>query len=112
MGATRRYSDIDGVTSFLTNNLRWACERYSEVGDDLRLLDRLHGQLSSIDTGTPPPKLFTVYCATHDCDGAIRVNLNTEYAVCRTCNTGYEKAQLGHLDSQYGPNPSQQQGAA
>ena len=106
VGATRHHTDIDGATTFLTRNLRWACERYEEVGQDLRLIGTLHGQLTSIDTGTPPPKMFEVYCNTDNCDGAMLVNLNTEYATCRTCGTGYDKNQFRRLNSQYGPNPS------
>lgn len=106
MGPTRHHSDIDGVTEFLTINVRWACERYEEVADDLRTIARLHGQLSGIDTGAPPPKRFAVYCAAKDCNGTLKITLDTEHATCPDCRTAYSKAKLGRLDSQYGPNPN------
>lgn len=112
MGATRHHTDIDGVTSFLTSNLRWACERYDEIADDLKKIRSLHGQLSGIDTGAPPPKRFAVYCGTDDCDGQMRISLDTEHATCPDCRTRYSKRELGDLDSQYGPNPTREQAAA
>ncbi|GAA2803298.1 IBR domain-containing protein [Streptomyces showdoensis] len=105
-GRTRHHTDIDGAVTFLINNLRWACERYEEVGQDLRLIAQLHAQLTSIDTGTPPPKTFTVYCSTEDCGGGMRVTLSTRHATCHDCGTAYSKTELGSLDSQYGPNPN------
>lgn len=101
MGATRHHTDIGGVTSFLTSNLRWACERYEEIGDDLKTIANLHGQLTSIDTGTPPPKRFEVYCSTDDCHGVMRITLNTMYATCHQCGTEYEGAELRDLPNQY-----------
>ncbi|MFD7609683.1 hypothetical protein [Streptomyces sp. NPDC059828] len=106
MGASRHPSDIDGATTFLSNNVRWACENYDEIADDLKKIGSLHGQLSSIDTGTPPPKRFEVYCDTTDCGGVMRVTINTERATCPDCDTEYGKTEIGFLDSQYGPNPN------
>ena len=105
MGATRHHADIAGVAAFLTNNLRWACERYEEIGDDLKKISTLHEQLTSIDTGTPPPKRFKVYCDTADCDGEMLISLNTEHATCRECSVEYSGPALREIDSQYGPNP-------
>ncbi|MET8404473.1 hypothetical protein [Streptomyces sp900116325] len=106
MGSTRHHADIDGVTTFLTNNLRWACERYEEVADDLKKISSLHGQLSGIDTGVRAPKRFAVYCDTADCGGSMKVTLFTERAACHDCGTEFSKVELGHLDSEYGPNPN------
>ena len=102
MGPTRHHSDIAGVTSFLTNNLRWACERYEEIGDDLKKIASLHGQLSGIDTGERPPKRFDIYCSTTDCAGVMRITLNSTHATCHDCGTEYEGAELRELDNQYG----------
>lgn len=112
MGTTRHHADIDGVTTFLINNLRWACERYAEVADDLLKIRSLHGQMSSVDTGVRPLRRFTVYCDTADCTGQMRITLNSERATCPECDTPYDKHQLGRLDSQYGPNPNREDAAA
>lgn len=101
MGPTRHHTDIAGVTSFLTSNVRWACERYDEVGDDLKKIGNLHRQLTGIDTGTPPPKRFEVYCKTDECTGVMRISLDTRYATCHACGAEYEGAELRHLDNQY-----------
>lgn len=106
MGRTRHHTDIDGAVAFLTNNLRWACERYEEIADDLKKIANLHGQLSSIDTGQRPPRRFEVYCSTTKCGGIMRVTLDTERATCRDCDTEYGKLELGRLDSEFGPNPN------
>lgn len=105
MGATRHHADIGGACEFLTYNLRWACERYEDVGYDLRVIRQLHDRIKSLDDGEPAPKRFTVYCRAAGCGGEMRITLTTGHAACPECGDGYDRDQLTRLDSQYGPNP-------
>jgi hypothetical protein len=104
MGKTRHHTDINGVTTFLINNLRWACENYDEVGQDLKTIERLRGALHSVDTGERGPRRFDVLCATEDCPGRMTININTPAAACPDCGTDYDRDALMRLDSQYGAN--------
>jgi hypothetical protein len=104
MGETRHHTDIDGVTTFLTNNLRWACEKYPEVGQDLGTIERLRGALHSVDTGERGLRRFDVLCATDDCTGRMNININTAAATCTECGMDYDRDALMRLDSQYGAN--------
>lgn len=112
MGATRNHADIDGATTFLINNIRWACENYPEIADDLKTIKSLHERLKSLDTGEPRAKRFTIYCAGADCPGEMRVTLKSHYATCPDCGTEYDKVSIGDLDTEYGPNPNRQNAAA
>jgi hypothetical protein len=112
MGATRHHSDIDGVTTFLINNLPWACEKYPEIADDLKTIASIHGTLTSLETGERGPRKFTAYCKTDGCDGQLRITLWTTRSTCHGCGTEYDKEGIGGLDSEFGPNPSRQQAAA
>lgn len=104
MGETRHHTDIDGVTKFLTNNLRWACENYPEIGQDLSTIERLRGALHSVDTGERGPRRFDVLCATEHCTGRMNININTPAATCTECGIDYDRDALMRLDSQYGAN--------
>ncbi|WPO70236.1 hypothetical protein [Streptomyces sp. KN37] len=97
----RTHRDIDGATTFLINNLPWACERYEEVADDLQAITTIHSRLNSLETGEAGPKKFTVYCDTDQCDGQLRITLWTSRATCSDCGTHYDKAQLAALGTQY-----------
>jgi hypothetical protein len=104
MGETRHHTDIDGVTTFLINNLRWACEKYPEIGQDLKTIERLRNALHSVDTGERGPRRFDVLCATDDCTGRMNISMNTPAATCPECDTPYDQNALMYLNSQYGPN--------
>ncbi|OLZ72540.1 hypothetical protein AVW11_03880 [Streptomyces amritsarensis] len=106
MGLTRHRADIDGATSFLINNLRWACENYDEVAHDLRTIARTHAALSNIQTGQRAPRLYSLSCSTIDCAGRMRVTLFDPRATCPDCGQLYERQQLDQLDSEFGPNPT------
>lgn len=105
MGATRHHSDIDGVTTFLINNLPWACERYDEIATDLEAINRIHGTLKSLETGERGPRKFAAYCATDDCDGELRITLWTAQATCPQCGTWYGKTGLARLRTELDPDP-------
>lgn len=104
MGETRHRADIDGATGFLINNLRWACESYPEIADDLHAIERLHGQFSSIDTGEQALRRIILHCATEDCDGRIPGNINSKHGTCPKCGHEYDRDSLMRLDSDWGPN--------
>lgn len=97
MGPTRHHSDIDGVVEFLTINLRWACERYEEIADDLKTIGHLHARLSGLDTGQPAPRTFPAPCGTDGCGGEMRVTLRTAHATCPQCGTHYDKPGIAAL---------------
>ncbi|MEV6696267.1 hypothetical protein AB0M68_03765 [Streptomyces sp. NPDC051453] len=101
MAATRSHRDIDGVTTFLINNLPWACEKYPEIADDLEAISSIHGTLTGMETGERGPRKFTAYCSTDDCHGEMRITLWTARATCPTCRTDYDKAGLGTLVTEY-----------
>ncbi|MFD4921176.1 hypothetical protein ACFWNE_07630 [Streptomyces goshikiensis] len=101
MGDTRHRADIAGVTTFLINNLRWACENYPEIADDLKVIGRLHNQLSSVLTGERPPRTFYVYCRSAACDGTMLITLFTRAAACPSCGEWYEGADLRTLRSEF-----------
>ncbi|MET9550575.1 hypothetical protein ABZY36_35520 [Streptomyces sp. NPDC006627] len=100
-GPTRSLSDIDGATTFLINNLPWACERYEEIADDLEAITRIHNTLTSLETGERGPRKFTAYCATTHCTGQLRITLWTSHATCPTCTTSYDKTALAGLVTEY-----------
>ncbi|MFF5445451.1 hypothetical protein [Streptomyces sp. NPDC012888] len=101
MGADRRRTDIAGVATFLTNNLRWACENYGEIADDLATIARLHSQLSGILTGERPARTFAAYCDQDGCGGQMAITLWTRTATCSECGTRYEGTELKHLRTEF-----------
>lgn len=101
MGRTRHHADIDGATTFLINNLPWACERYDEIADDLRAIASIHGRLKGLETGEPASKKFTAYCGADPCAGQLSITLWTSRATCPDCGTEYDKAELAGLMTQY-----------
>jgi ribosomal protein S27AE len=104
MGATRHHADIAGVTVFLINQLGWISSNYSEVGDDLRTIGKLHARLKTLETGERRARVFEVHCAAEGCDGRMPITMRDDQATCPQCGTDYERTQLMRLDSQYGPN--------
>lgn len=112
MGATRHHADIDGATTFLINQLGWACSNYGEVDTDLRSIAHLHAQLDGITKGEPGPRRFTVYCGVADCGGAMNITMIVERSRCPDCGETYRRDQLMQLDSEYGPNTIREQEAA
>jgi hypothetical protein len=107
MGATRKRTDITGVTTFLINNLRWACEEYAEIADDLHTIARLHNQLSNTLTGERPARHFAVYCSTDDCNGSMNITLWTRTASCPECAVWYDHVELRSLRSEFDEPPGQ-----
>jgi hypothetical protein len=105
MGSKRHHSDIDGVISFLINNLLWACERYDEIAADLTTIASIHGTLTSLETGEPGPRKFAAYCGTDDCHGQMRITLWTPRATCPTCGTSYDKTGLAGLLTELDADP-------
>lgn len=101
MGETRQRTDIAGVTTFLINNLRWACEEYDEIAADLKSVARLHSQLSNVLTGEPPARRFDVYCSTNDCAGVMNITLFTRTAACPACANWYDHVELRQLRSEF-----------
>ncbi|WP_069883491.1 hypothetical protein [Streptomyces luteocolor] len=97
----RPHRDIDGVITFLVDNLLWACERYEEIADDLRTIADIHTRLKTLETGEPGPKKFTAYCDTGGCDGEMRITLWTAHTACPACGTHYDKTGLAALATQY-----------
>lgn len=97
MGPTRHCSDIDGAVEYLTINLRWACERYEEIGHDLTTIARLDRQLSGLDTGEPAHRTFPVPCTADQCGTQMRITLVTARTVCPGCGTRYNKTDIGRI---------------
>ena len=105
-GPNRHHADIDGVTTFLINNLPWACERYDEIAHDLKTIASIHGTLKSLDTGERAPRKFAAYCSTDQCGGEMRITLWTTRATCPDCDTDYDKAALAGLRTELDPDPA------
>lgn len=104
MGATRHHADIAGATTFLINQLGWICSNYPDVGDDLKVIGKLHARLESLDTGEPRARRFQVLCSEKDCAGRMAITMRDDNATCPECGTDYTRTQLMRLDSEYGPN--------
>jgi hypothetical protein len=104
MGATRHHADIDGVTTFLINQLGWVATNYPEVGDDLKTIGSLYVRLEGLDTGEPRARRFEVLCSEPDCTGRMPITMRDDEATCPECGTDYTRTQLMRLDSEYGPN--------
>lgn len=103
-GRTLRHDEIDEAVKPLINNIRWACENYSEIATDLKKISTLHGQLDRLDTGERPAHRIRVHCRTDDCHGRMVITMTTKWATCPDCGTEYDRDQLMRLDSDYGPN--------
>lgn len=114
MGATRHHADIDGVTTFLINQLGWTCTNYAEISDDIRTINKLHATLKGLETGEPRARRFEVHCSRPGCTGRMAITMRDDQATCPECGTDYQREQLMRLDSEFGPNAerSRQQGAA
>lgn len=104
MGETRHRADIDGATTFLINQLGWACSNYPEIGDDLRTIQQLHSRLDRLDTGEPQARMFRVHCAQEDCAGSWPVSFDYDGTRCPDCRTEYTRREMMRLDSEFGPN--------
>ena len=104
MGETRHHADIDGATTFLINQLGWACSNYPDVGDDLRTIQQLHSRLDRLDTGEPQARMIRVHCAQPDCDGSWPVSFDYDGTRCPECRTEYTRREMLRLDSEFGPN--------
>jgi hypothetical protein len=105
-GPNRHHADIDGATTFLINNLPWACERYDEIAHDLKTIASIHGTLKALETGEPGPRKFAAYCSTDDCTGEMRITLWTVRATCPDCDTDYDKSGLAGLRTELDPDPA------
>jgi hypothetical protein len=114
MGATRHHADIDGVTTFLINQLGWVVTNYPDVGDDLKSIGSIHARLETLDTGEPRARRFEVLCSEPGCTGRMPITMRDDNATCPECGTDYTRTQLMRLDSEYGPNQirSQEEAAA
>lgn len=94
MGSTRHYADIDGVTSFLTANLRWACESYPEIAQDQETIKSLFGQLTASNGGKKPARRIPVTCP---CGTVLRITLDTPGARCPGCEVQYGHSEVLQL---------------
>lgn len=104
MGATRHHADIDGVTTFLINQLGWTCTNYPDIADDLKTVGKLHAKLKGLETGEAPVRRFHVHCSAPDCAGRMLITMRDDDATCPDCGIDYTRDQLMLLDSEYGPN--------
>ncbi|MFD5033632.1 hypothetical protein ACFWM0_24975 [Streptomyces sp. NPDC058405] len=89
-----RPSSVATEAAFLTTNLRWACERYPDVAEDLRAISRIHDTLSSLDTGERQPRRIAVQCP---CGTTLKITLSTPGARCPGCETQYGHAEVLQL---------------
>jgi hypothetical protein len=104
MGTTRHRADIDGATTFLINQLGLISSNYSEVGDDLKTIGKIHARLKGLETGERRARVFEVHCAADGCPGRMAITMRNHQATCPDCGTDYDGDQLMLLDSEYGPN--------
>jgi ssDNA-binding Zn-finger/Zn-ribbon topoisomerase 1 len=104
MGETRHRADIAGATTFLINQLGWACSNYPDVSDDLLVIQQLHTRLGRLDTGEPQARKFEVHCAAAGCDGRWRVSFDYDGTRCPSCRAEYNRREMMRLDSEFGPN--------
>jgi hypothetical protein len=81
--------------TFLAGNLRWACERYESIGQDIDTLRRLHGECIAIANNEPRPgRIQTGTCPAPADDGPCGTPLTastTSHRIhCTTCGTSWD----------------------
>ena len=86
------------VIKFLGNNIGWACDAYEEVPEDLRVVSRLHGQVTSAITGERDVRVPIGCCpiiidetADELCGAKIRMSPWAPTIRCTTCGTTWGK---------------------
>ena len=85
------------VSKFLINNLRWACDSYAEVSDDLENFNHLHAQAKNIVTGERrhlvPVVCRYLYDDQTECGAPMRIDINKAAATCPTCRTRWGREE-------------------
>lgn len=84
----------DQVVKALRINLNWAAEVHPAFAEFAMEVGQIRRQCEGEVTGEKPPQRIPVQCATEDCDGILRVTLDTPGERCRICDRQY-----GHTEA-------------
>jgi DNA-directed RNA polymerase subunit RPC12/RpoP len=76
-------------TTYITYNMRWACESYEEVAYDLGVIRKLHARAETAVAG-PSRRCIVVAClAEYDdgtkCGAELPIDISAAATTCRTC---------------------------
>lgn len=82
-------------TSFLANNLLWACSSYESVGQDIDDLRRLHGECAALAAGEKRPGRVQIgACPVHVDDGwcgtALTASTGSHRVHCAGCGARWD----------------------
>lgn len=85
------------VIPFLINNLRWACDKYESVSEDLDVISRLHSQADNSVSGERKT-LVPVFCRylyddQTECGAPMRIDIGKAVARCSTCGTRWGREE-------------------
>ncbi|MEV7770564.1 hypothetical protein [Kitasatospora sp. NPDC086791] len=92
-------SSLAGCVTMLVNNLPWACEQYTDIGADLRLIGSLHAQAESTVTGQWEAKVPVGYCPAAPEDGGpacgerLKVSPWAMEIKCRGCGARWGRSE-------------------
>jgi hypothetical protein len=86
---------LAAVVPFLRNNVGWACGRYEDVAEDLRLIRILHGRVDVVVNGRKEAQVPLGFCPTADggvvCGERLRVSPFANLIVCGGCGTRWAR---------------------
>lgn len=97
---------VDQAVATLRLNLTQAALRHPALDECAREIRQIVRQAEAIIDGERQPIRIPVHCDTPDCDGILRVTLDTDSETCRACRREYGHAEALSL------TPTEQRRAA
>jgi hypothetical protein len=86
---------VPAHVAFLVNNVRWACERYEPVGQDVSELRTLHNEMTALASGEKRPgRVPTGLCPAPvdagTCGTQLTATADSHRIRCKTCGARWE----------------------